>query len=57
MQIEAHFLCDSVSRVLFGEKRKHKIAGIAQIHKGEFKLVMVIMVENKVVNLFAPALQ
>ena len=57
MQIEAHFLCDSVSRVLFGEKRKHKIAGIAQMHKGEFKLVMVIMVENKVVNLFAPALQ
>lgn len=57
LQIEANFFSNSVGGVLLGKKREHEIAGVAQIHEGEFKLIMVVMVKHEVIDLLASALQ
>lgn len=56
-KIEPNLLCDSISGVLLREERKHEMASITEIHKGELHFVMVVMIEYEVVNLFATTIR
>lgn len=53
LQIEANFFGNSVGGVLLGEKREHEITGITQVYECEFKLIMVVMVKHKIIDLLA----
>lgn len=53
VQAEPNFFGDGVGGVLVGREAEHKVAGVTQVDESELQLVVVIVVEDEVVYLFA----